>query len=180
MSLSVLETAVNEYIGQILVDECARPEPDRVLRYHGEPPNLCCSQDGMLATWWENLYTSASFPNNTTTATPCQGPVTTVIATKYVVCWPKLNVSSQGGITLPDAEHDATAAMLADVGECVMRALLALTCDPERSDPFVAAVLAQTGKLLRFADCVPLAPRGLCAGVKWRLYAAVAVPLALS
>lgn len=180
MSLSELETALAEYVGDVLVNDCHRPEPDRILRYHGARglPDDCCSKNGTLSISWERGYPSLTFPASAgTNASSCTGFRVYVLKVRYVVCWPGLDVNAiDGQPRLPDDEWDGEAAMLADVADCVAAALMRLSCDPDVADPFVVAVLEQVGarSMIRFAEVTPTGPLGLCAGVLWTVYARVA------
>lgn len=177
MSLSGVLTALIEYVGQVLVDDCGRPTP-RVLRYHGVMPHDCCTDDGFLVGSWERLYPSTSFPNQTATgAVPCPGIPVAVLNLRYVVCWPVPPVS-ENGVTLIDDAWDAQAAMLADVADCVTRGLMrALCAPPPVTDPLATALMLAVGRdRLRLIEATPIPAQGGCAGVQWRLYSGVALP----
>lgn len=177
MSLSAVLTAVAEYVSAAVVD-ADRPEPDRVLRYHGELPHHCCTENGLVAVNWttESPYKTFPLASGGNSNDPCPGRPMVTIQAKYVVCWPALQVSSTG-IVLADDDWDTRSAMLADVADSVTRALLHLSCEPDLGDSLVAAVLDATGRdRCRFVDAVPITPQGLCAGVRWRLYAGVRQP----
>lgn len=179
MSLSGLMTAVVEYAADVIVNDCGRPIPDRVQRYHDDMPHVCCSENGMLAINWTTEQIVGGFPT-VPAPQPCNGFPVSLLNLKYVVCWPPLDVSKAGAV-LPEIETDAIAAMLADVADCVLRALNRLQCSPDLTDPLQAAVLLATGpSRFRPITVTPLAPRGLCAGVRWSMYAAVRTPMAVS
>lgn len=175
MSLSGLMTAMAEYVGDVLVNDCGRPVPDRMLRYHGTIPDDCCSEAGTLAVSWADGRAASEFPSSSANLKndPCLSLPIYTLTVRYRVCWPVPDVD-EGGVQLLDAEWDETAAMLADTADCVARELAALSCaGAARNDPFVAAILAQVSRgWLRYVDVAPSVPTGGCAGVLWRLYAA--------
>lgn len=174
MSLSTLETAVVEYVSDVLQVECGRPAPDRILRYHTDLPDDCCSDDGTLAVSWAEEHPSSTFPNSSAAAQqPCPGIPVVTLRVQYVVCWPAPQADASG-VQLRDADWDETSAMLADVADNVSRALMRLSCDPDRNDPLVAAVLTEVPRnWVRFVDVTPRRPQGGCAGIIWRLYAGI-------
>lgn len=172
MSLSSLMTAMVELVGDVLVNECGVEAPDRVLRYHGVLPDDCCSEKGTLGISWESDYPSSSFPNQNPTD-PCVGGPVALLAIRWKTCWPVPDVSP-AGVRLIDDQWDAKAAVIADVADCVTRAIIRLGCDPDLEDPFVLAVLEHTGrKQVRLIAATPVPALGGCAGVLWRLYARV-------
>lgn len=168
MSLSTLLTAVNEYVGDVLVNDCGRPEPDRQLSYHGRLPHDCCTTNGFLVTSWESGRSSGD---------PCGGPPVYIVTIRYVVCWDVPEVGTTG-VQITDAQ-DSTwnndALMLADVADCVGRSLLDLTCAPAPPlDVLAAAVQSEAPyRTLRLVGVSPIVPLGGCAGVQWQLEAAV-------
>jgi len=169
-------TALAEYVGDVLVNDCGQPVPDRVLRYHGTLPDDCCTEPGVLAVSWSEGRAATEFPTSAASMKndPCASIPIYTITIRYRVCWPVPDVD-ESGVQLLDAEWDATAAMLADVADCVARGLLLLKCGAPTApvDPLVAAVLDQVARgWLRFVDVSPSVPAGGCAGVLWRLYAA--------
>ena len=176
MSLAELETALVEFVGDALVNDCNRPVPDRVLRYHGTLPNDCCTDNGTLAISWSRLFLSSRFPSAATAPDDvCGGNMVAEVRLRYVVCWPVPEID-ENGVVIIDDEWDTRAAMLADVADCVSRQLVGLSCEPLVGDPYVDGVLAATvasGKWLRLVDVEPLPPQGGCAGVQWRLYCGV-------
>lgn len=175
MSLSGLETALAEFVGDSIVNDCDQPPPDRVLRYHGTLPNDCCTENGTLAVSWAMEYLSADFPNSTAAnRDPCPGVPVATINLRYVICWPPLRIVP-GKLILADDSWDARAARLADVADGVTRAFARLMCAPDLADPIVAAVVQAAGRnRVRFIDVAPLPVLGLCAGVLWRVYASPA------
>ena len=171
MSLSELETAIANYVGDVLVNECGVAEPERILRYHGTLPHDCCTDDGFLVVSWERGYTTTSFPSASSGGkSPCPGRQVYTINVRYVVCWPAPEADSNG-VQIIDNTWDGKASILADVADCIARALSRLECNPNRDDPFVEAVIAQTGTMVRYIETVPITPLGACAGVQWKLYA---------
>lgn len=177
MSLSGLMTALAEYVGDSIVNDCGRPPPDRVLRYHGVLPHDCCTDNGFLAVNWFTEYASTTFPVAATgSGDPCTGLPVAEMRLRYVVCWSEPEVTQQG-VTIndeQDATWDVTAGMLAEVADGVSRALLRLTCDVSVDD-LALAVVREVGapSRLRFVACDPITPLGGCAGVQWRLYCGV-------
>lgn len=174
MSLSAVETALVDYVGDVIVNECGRPVPEHVLRYHGELPHYCCTEDGVLAIDWTLETFVSTFPT-TPQRDPCAGLPVATLSIKYFVCWPAITFVD-GHVVMDTDTWDSEAAMLADVADCVARALMRLRCDPTNTDPFVQAVLAESGRQVQFIDAAPMPVRGLCAGVRWRMYAAVREP----
>lgn len=176
MSFSALLTAVNEYVADTLVNDCGRPEPDRQLSYHGRLPHDCCTADGFLVTSW-----SAGRPQNRDQ--PCQGPPMFTVDIRYVICWDVPEVGNTG-VNITDAQ-DSTwnndALMLADVADCVARALARLACtDGGEQDDVEAAVLAELTGRPRYTGVSPIVPLGGCAGLQWQLEVAVARGPAIS
>lgn len=173
MSLSALLTATVEYVGDTLVNDCGRPVPTKVMRYHGTMPDACCTADGVLSISWSSGFASQKFPSRSSDG--CTGPPVYMLEVRYVTCWAGIPDPSPQGIILPDDTWDDDAAMLADVADCVGRALMRLSCAPDLEDPFVAAIFAETpSRQVQYVDATPIRPSGLCAGVTWKLYAAVA------
>lgn len=161
MGFPELLGAVAEYVSDSIVNDCDRPVPDRVLRYHGPIPHDCCTENGFLAVSWERVVPSDE------RNTPCPGPPKTTIAMRYVVCWPIPDVGT-GGVRLIDDSWDQRAAMLADVQDCVTRALIRLSC-ANTGDALWTEVLSETVcNAFRFTEAVPIPPGGGCAGVLWR------------
>jgi len=172
MSLSDLESAIIEFIGDVLVNDCARPEPTKVMRYHGTMPDACCTDDGVLSISWEQGFPSKIFPQRSTDK--CVGAPVYTFNIRYVTCWAGLTDVSPEAVVMPDDQWDADAAMLADVADCVARQLLKLACDPISPDPFTAAILEQVmANQFQWIDTTPVRPGGLCAGVTWRVYASL-------
>lgn len=172
MSLSDLESAVLEYVGDVLVNECGRPAPDRLLRYHGVAPDDCCTTNGTLSISWEVGYPSEKFPSRGNSQ--CVGAPVYTLNVRYVTCWPGLGTVTPEGYVLPDDAWDSTAAMLADAADCVSRSLMRLACDPISDDPLVAAILEQCLRnQFQWIETTPVRPSGLCAGVTWKMYASV-------
>lgn len=175
MSLATLMTALVEYAADVIQNDCDRPAPDRVLRYHNDLPHFCCTDNGVVSISWANLYGSQSFPANNQ-GDPCGAMLVTTIALKYLWCYPVVDRRSWA-TDENFALFDERAAVLADVAECVTRGLLTLSCDPDLGDPYVAAVVAAAGqKRVRLIEAAPLAVLGGCTGVRWRLYAGVREP----
>lgn len=173
VSLSLLETAVAEYVGGVLVDECGRPEPDRILRYHGRIPADCCTDNGYLAINWESVRPKD--PGGQVRGNPCLPTAT--LAIRYVTCWPEPELE-EIGTDARDDEWDAQSAMYADVADCVARALCRVGC-AQRAPDELTDVLARCQDFA-FLECVPIPPEpsGLgggagCAGVLWRVRAGV-------
>lgn len=166
MSLSLLLTALNEYVGDVIVNDCGRPPPSRQFSYHGRLPHDCCTADGFLVTNWESGRIDGGDQ-------PCAGLPSYVVNVRYVVCWNEPEVGS-GGVAVTDAQDagwNDDALMLADVADCVARSLIALTCD---TDPLATAVVALSRKqALRYTGVSPIVPLGGCAGVQWQLSAPV-------
>jgi hypothetical protein len=159
MSLAAVETALAEFVGDVLVNDCGRPVPDRVLRYHGTLPHDCCTEDGFLVVSW-NVLTPQGGTDQ------CAGWPQAELRVRYVVCWPTVDVSPSG-VEIDDAGWDEQAAMLADVAHCVTVALMSVTCD---DDPFATTLMATTvNRQLRLVATEPITPQGGCAGVQWRL-----------
>lgn len=173
MTLSTLETAVIEYVGDVLTNTCGRPSPE-VIRYHGGPvPDDCCTEDGTLSIWWGRLFASKAFPSQSTEL--CVGPPVSELNLRYSICWPKADVGESGVLNVLDPAWDAKAAILADVADCVHRALIRLSCKPDPDDPFIDAIQNELfpKNAIRWRETTPARPLGGCAGVSWALYAAV-------
>ena len=175
MSFSGLLTALAEYVGDVLVNDCGRPIPDRVLRYHGVIPDDCCTDAGTLAVSWVIGTASSTFGTGLAAAPadPCVSMPTYTVAIRYRVCWPLPEAEGP----LLDPQWDETAAMLADTADCVTRALAALACEarsPGDADPLMEAVWAMLSRRqwLRLVDVSASVPLGGCAGVVWRLLVA--------
>lgn len=163
MSLAALETALVEFIGDVLVNDCGRPVPDRVLRYHGTLPHDCCSDSGFLVVSWNVISPQGG-------GDQCAGWPQAELRVRYVTCWPTVEVDG-GSIQLDDENWDENAAMLADVAHCVSLALMAITCS---DDPLAEAVVAATvNRQVRLVATEPITPQGGCAGVQWRLTVAL-------
>lgn len=176
MSLSALLTAVVEYVGDSIVNDCGRPIPTKVMRYHGTMPDACCTDDGVLSISWSSGFPSATFPSRSTD--PCNGPPVYTIEVRYVTCWAGIDPTATGSVILPDDQWDADAAILADVADCVARALTRLSCgSPDLGDPFVAAIYEQAARgKVQWSETTIVRPGGLCAGITWKLYAALRRP----
>lgn len=178
MSLSTLLTALNEYVGDVLVNDCDRPEPDLMFSYHGRPPDDCCTDAGTLSTFWALGSVSPG------RETPCGGPPEFTIHIRYTTCW-SIPKAGQSGVVVDDAQAarwNADALMLADVADCVTRSIVALLCAEGTSeDPLVAAITDElVNRSARFQDTTPILPLGGCAGVLWRLIASVRNPVVVS
>lgn len=174
MSSSALMTALLEYVGDVMVNECGLdPGPERVLRYHGARgmPQDCCSEDGYLVASWAREWGSANFPNQARGENGCSALPALQYELRYVVCWPVPPVSTSGVQPIDD-RWDEKAAELADVADCVSRALIRLACSTVADDPLRDAVLEQVRcNQFTFVEAVPIDPGGSCAGVLWRVYA---------
>lgn len=177
MSFSGLLTAVAEYVGATLVDDCGRPAPTRVLRYHGGAlPQDCCTADGILSVGWVSEFPTATWPAGWRGGfEPPPGPFTADLWVRYDTCWLVPAANAKGPV-LTDAvfaEWDATTAMLAEVADCVGRALHRLTCKtPETEEQ--REILESTGcNRFAYISVVPTGPRGGCAGLEWHAYAGV-------
>lgn len=173
MSLSLLLTSLNEYVGDVLVNDCGRPAPTRQLTYHGRLPHDCCTDDGFLVTSWESGRSEGGDQ-------PCAGVPTYTVNVRYVVCWTSPAVGA-GGVAVTDAQ-DTTwnndALMLADVADCVTRSLIRLTCDDDTLARTLVALTRKQG--LRYTGVSPIVPLGGCAGVQWQLSVPVLRPQAVS
>ena len=170
MTLSLTENALLEFVGDVITNECARPIP-AVWRYHSHGlPDDCCTDDGVLSIYWERFNFSNRIPGTSAASIePCAGVPYVALALRYVVCWPVPQVTGSGAV-VPYAAADETAAMLADVAECVSLALVRVICDPIDHDELSAGVHARTMQdTVRFVESVPVSPSGGCAGVLWRL-----------
>ena len=137
------------------------------LSYHGRLPHDCCTDDGFLVTSWESGRTEGGAP-------PCAGIPSYTITIRYVVCW-SVPEAGEAGVDISDGQ-DTTwnndALMLADVADCVSRALVGITC--LAADDFADAIVAQIRpQSLSFTGVSPIVPLGGCAGVQWQLNAAV-------
>jgi hypothetical protein len=166
VSLSLLLTALNEFVGDILVNDCGRPAPTRQLSYHGRLPHDCCTDDGFLVTSWESGRSEGG-------GEPCAGLPAYTVNVRYVVCWDLPEVGTSG-VEITDAQDtkwNNDALMLADVADCVARSLIGLTCD---DDPLASVLVALSRKQgLRYTGVSPIVPLGGCAGVQWQLNAPV-------
>jgi hypothetical protein len=175
-------TATVEYVADALVNDLGRPEPDRMLLYHGNIPHDCCTDDGFLAVHWENGRANAGGTGSSASDVndPCvQRPMVTLVV-RYVVCWP--DPPTRDGLPYVDAVYDAsvnsTAGMLADVEDGVVRALVGLGCALNSIAGVDEAAIVEeirrntAGRSLRFVDATPILPSGECAGVQWRLHVA--------
>lgn len=172
-------TAVAEYVGDTLVNVCDRPAPDRVLRYFGTtglPQDVQCSPDGVLSVAWDRGWGTKNFPaEDSQRGAICPGFPTYLLAIRYDVCWKAPTITKAGVVILEDAQWDADAAMLADVADCVARALLRLGCPPAAT-PFAEAVLAECRlNSWAYRDVVPSLGGG-AARLTWRAFAGVGSP----
>lgn len=179
MSFSGLLTSVAEYVGETLVDDCGRPPPTRVLRYHGTAglPWDCCTDDGILSVGWDQEFVSDPFPSQWRGSSDGPGVMAAALTVRYVVCWtaPEVN-GTTGRLVLTDAVYDrfdATTAMLAEVADCVGRALLRLNCAAPTSDVQLDVLAASGCNRFAYQNVVPTGPQGSCAGLLWRAYAGV-------
>ena len=146
-------------------------------RYHNTLPDDCCTDDGILSVSWSEAHVTSRFP---TGGNDCAGAPVATIRLRYVVCWPIPDTSGDGIVIDYDAT-DATTARLADVADCVLRALDRLTCNPDPADPLSAAVLRQIpARWFQTLDVTPLPNLGGCTGVSWRLYAGVRTAAVMS
>ncbi len=178
MSLSGLLTAVAEYVGDTLANDCGRPVPTKVMRYHGTMPDACCSAEGVLSISWSTGFPSRTFPSRS--SDPCVGPPVYMLELRYVTCWAGIDPHAEG-LILPDDRWDADAGMLAEVADCVTRALMNLSCSPDTADPFTVAIYEHIfARQIQYVETTPIRPSGLCAGVTWKLYASVASGEAVS
>lgn len=189
MSLPGLLTAYAEYIADVLVNECGRPVPDRLLRYHTRAPDDLCSDAGSLAVWWDAGVPTNNFPQSAAGAAgpPCGVMPMYTLTARYVVCWPAPEDTGdpEQPVELLDTEWDATAAMLAGVADCVTRFLIRLGCTTSRNEPWSTpagrALVAQCARQsFRFTSASPTIPGGTCAGVEWTCYAAPKAPAPVS
>jgi hypothetical protein len=180
VSIGSLETAVTEYLLDALI-ECGRPEPDRVLRYHGLLPHDCCTANGLLVVSWELGYGTNPFPNDSSSRSePCPAMLTVNLLHRYVMCWPAPKEAINGLIPVDEA-WDLAAATLADIANCGARAFLRLQCAPDLSDELQAAVIQEIGRnRFRFRSTAPIPAQGLCAGVEWRTIATPILPVVAS
>lgn len=180
MSFSTVLVALAEYAGDVLVNDCGRPVPARVLAYHGRMPDDCCPANGTLGVYWTDGRVSPGRD------LPCGGPPEFTIGIRYTTCWSEPEVD-EGGVVIDQAQDEqwnSDALMLADVADCMTRALTRLLCDttpPPLDDPFATAVLAElVNRSARFQDVTPILPSGGCAGVLWRLIVSVRNPVVAS
>lgn len=175
MSLSGLLTGLVEYIGDVIVNDCGVEAPERALRYHGARgmPQDCCTDKGYLVAGWDSEWGSKSFPRRNSDPRECAIRPAVQITVRYVVCWPIPDLGD-GGIRPLDAEWDAKAATLADLADCVTRALIRLSCNKIDADhrELADAVLELVNTdQLTYVETSPIDPAGGCAGVLWRVYA---------
>lgn len=181
MALADLLTNVVEYVGEAIVTDCGRPTPTKVLRYHGTQPGLpqdCCTDDGVLSIGWAMEYPTDNWPNPSRGDSSCPGPLTATLAIHYDVCW-SIPDADASGIEITDAldaKWDADAAMLADVAECVGRALVRLACGTA-TGTLAAAIFGETGcKRFQFQNVTADGPGGGCARLTWRCWAGTIHP----
>lgn len=192
MSLDAIMTALAEYVQQVLVDECDRPAPDRVLRYFGHGvPQDCCTEAGVLSVAWDRGFPSESFPTDAAgRQKECSASPTYALSIFYDTCWkaPEVDVS---GVGLIDSTWDADAAMLARTADCVARWLLRFSCGKvnedtttedvvEKADALAATLSAGCSESFAFREVVPIGPGGSCARLIWRVYAGPRSEAALS
>lgn len=162
MALADALTAFGEYIGDVLVNECGREVPDRVLRYQGHavPDDVECAPNGTLSVWWEPPMRAK---------TPCSGPLLVTLGARWVVCWKMPNYTANT-VELFDTEWDATAAVIADTAECVARALMRLPCADTPGSAKAAALLSHVvATNLSVAQVRPVGPLGGVAGAVWMI-----------
>lgn len=172
MSLANTMTALVEYVGDRLVNECGRPIPSRVLRYHGTLPADCCTDEGDLSVSWADGIASDVFPTGrNASAVPCAQRTIYTLTVRYRVCTPIPPVDSAGvEVSDPlDARYDLFAAMLADTADCIADALIQLSCPVVDPDQYEGAVTDAVQSIL-FRDATPILPAGGCAGLLWRVY----------
>lgn len=165
MTLGAALTAYAELVGDVLVNDCGEEVPGRVLRYHGHavPDDIDCSKNGILSVWWEPSIVPLNLGK------PCSGFPVVTLSARWVVCWKVADVKP-GSISLHDAIWDADAGRLADVAECVARALMGLSCGTPQSDHARALlVLLRGDPKATFVGASPVAPLGGVAGLKWQI-----------
>lgn len=183
MSLAALESAVLTYVVQTLTEDCDRPTPYRAFRYHGPNASIdCCSPDpdteGYVAISWQREAPSAT-PSGQSRGGPCL--LDPVLEVRYLVCWHLPAVNENTGLPIiPNelvAEWDEDAGMLADVSDCVARALCSLNCSGRADAP---ELLAQVHcDSFTFLEALPIASGtpggggGGCVGVLWRAKARI-------
>lgn len=172
MSFSGLLTALTEYVGDVLVNDCGRPAPAKVTRYFGTQglPQDCCDARGVLSTSWDEGWASEKFPQKTVlSGSGCTGMPVYTVAIRYDVCWtPPSKVG--GGLYLPMDTWDTDAAMLADTADCVARALIRLACGGAEGAFADAVRAAARGNAVAYVNVVPNAHPGSCARLTWHLY----------
>jgi hypothetical protein len=176
VSLPAILSSLAEYLGDVLVNECGQPVPDRVLRYHGNLPADQCCDNGTLSVSWAEGHATDTFPVTAVNRLndPCAAaPVFTLVA-RYMICWPVPEVDTGGVNVTPvqDQDYDAVAQRLEQVAEGVARALIRLECPAATQDSVAVGLVAGSVRgWLRFIDVTPILPSGGCAGVQWRVYA---------
>lgn len=179
MSLPGLMSALVEYVGDVLVNECDRQVPERVLRYFGRAglPQDCCTERGVLSVTWDRGWGSQEFPADAVqrTGNPCPGYPVYELVIRYDTCW-NVPKKASSGVTLLDDEWDEDAAELAATADCVARALLRLPCAEQGA--LGQAVLAQLAdpERIKLREVATGGPLGGCARLVWRVYAAPSAP----
>lgn len=178
-----------DYVADVIVNDCTRPNPAYIFRYHGRKlpeVSMTIPPDGILSIAWDQEYSSNQFP-----ATAALRPdviVTipvSVLVVRYVVCWAQPKAKGDGNLNFTEALRDtwdADSAMLADVADVVMRALTRLNCDDGiKDDEQSTGSLIDAGcHKFRFKEANPIGPEGGQAGVEWRSYVNVRTPASVS
>lgn len=182
MSLPGAMTAYAEFVAQVLVSECGRNPPTRVLRYFGERglPQDCCTTDGVLSVTTWNGWATETFPNDAggRASESCSSRPVYPLRADLDVCWRQPKVSSSGIEILDDA-WDADAAELAATLDCVARAIMCPDkCAAEASRDKWAAYLEElvNGRdtTTAFVSARVVGPSGGCVRLSWLVYASPA------
>lgn len=156
--IATVESIVLDLVVDALV-ECDQ-EPTTATRHHGQLPDTCCTDAGVLSIHWEQAVASSKFPTSSENdAVQCGAIPTYTLFIRWLTCWP----------AEPDAAtdyelRDEVAARIATVTDCVLRALIAAGCSGAKSPLFELC-----GTNVRVGRARPVVADGGCAGVVFTL-----------
>lgn len=156
--LAALEDALL-LLAAAALNNCGRPVPDRVTKYHGEIAVGCCDGNGFLTCHW-----NPAVPDRTGIPQGMGNPMgerAADVMLRLYRCWP--TVLEDG--TYPDAEANAAAEGLAQDADCIWSAITRAICEG-----LLAEYLAGCDGL-ELVSMTPRRPSGGCAGIEWKLHA---------
>lgn len=157
MEALILQTIVDG------IEDCGLDAPARVVRYHGQLPNLpCCDAGDKLSISWE----SAPAPQ------PCGGPQSWLLLIRWVTCWPVPEPSPNTALNIDWTAVEEASTRIADYSECIQAVLNAEVCQygPMRPEWFNAMGKPTLDRV------EPIPPNGGCAGARWRIVVPIKRP----